>query len=165
MNRTVLAGLIAGLLVASPVVLFAQPGKPMMGKGHEKMMADLKLTTDQKSKIKELHEQHRQEMKPFHEKMKGVRDKVKAELVKPAPSKPALDGFAAELGDLHRQMALTRNDHLLQVKALLTPEQFSKLVERDWMGKDGKKGCCPHRGKGKGCQGCPHHKGPAVDEK
>ncbi|MBN1127377.1 MAG: Spy/CpxP family protein refolding chaperone [Chitinispirillaceae bacterium] len=143
-NRMVMLGVLAGSLVLSPLAVSALPDDSRMGKGHEKMMADLKLTGDQKTKLKELHQQHLQEMKPFRDKMKGVRDKVKAELVKPAPSKPALDGYAVELGDLHKQMAIKRNEHLLQVKALLTPEQFSKLVDRDWKGKEGKKGWNPH---------------------
>jgi Spy/CpxP family protein refolding chaperone len=154
-NKTMVFGLLAGSLIMSPV--FAQPDTAHMAKCQDKMMTDLKLNADQKEKIKGLHKQHRESMKPFHEKMKAIRDQVKAELLKPQPSKQALDGFAANLGELHKQMALMRNDHLLQFKAILTPEQFSKLVNRDCMGGKGMKGCCP--GMGMMNDSCKFHKG------
>ena len=171
-NRIVVLGLLAGSLVLSPLAVFAQPDTAHMGKCREKMMTDLKLNADQKAKIKELHKQHRESLKPFFEKMKATREQVKAELLKPQPSKQALDGFATKLGDLHKQMAQMRNDHLLQFKAILTPEQFSKLVNHDCMGGKGMKGCCPgmgmmkdsskhHGGPGKGMEkgGCMHMRG------
>ena len=170
-NKTMVFGLLAGSLIMSPLAVFAQPDTAHMAKCQDKMMADLKLNADQKEKIKGLHKQHRESMKPFHEKMKATREQVKAELLKPQPSKQALDGFAANLGDLHKQMAQMRNDHLLQFKAILTPEQFTKLVDRGCMGGKGMKGCCPgmgmmndscrkfHHGPGKGMGmekgGCP----------
>jgi Spy/CpxP family protein refolding chaperone len=162
-NRTLVLGLLAaGSLMLSPLVVSAQPDGPGKGKNHEKMMAELKLTAEQNEQLKGLHQQHRQDMKPFQEKMKGIRDKVKAELLKPAPSKPALDGYAAELGDLHKQMALKRNEHLLQMKAILTAEQFAKLVNKDWMGGERMKGRSPRHGKGK--DGCKQKKGSGPDE-
>jgi Spy/CpxP family protein refolding chaperone len=149
-SKTLLFGLIAGSLIAAPPALWAQPDSTKMEKHHEKMMADLKLSADQKAKLKDLRTKKLAAMKPFREKMKSIREKIKTELLKPQPSKQALDGFAAELGDLHKQMAQMRNDDLLQLKAILTAEQFSKLVNRDWMGG-------PHRGMGKDRHGGPGH--------
>jgi Spy/CpxP family protein refolding chaperone len=146
----------------SPLTISAMPDSAMMGKHHEKMMQELKLTADQNTKLKELHKQHRDAMKPFFEKMKGIRDKVKTELLKPQPSNQILDGYAVELGDLHKQMAQKRNEHLLQIKAILSADQFSKLVNRECMGP-GMKGDGPHmKGMGKG--GCPHGGGPGMGE-
>ena len=162
-NRTVVLGLLAaGSLMLSPLVVSAQPDGPGNGKHHDKMMADLKLTAEQKEQLKGLHQQHRQDMKPFFEKMKGIRGKVKAELLKPTPSKPALDGYAAELGNLHKQMALKRNEHLLQMKAVLTADQFAKLVNKDWVGGERMKGRSPRHGKGN--DSCRHQKGSGPDE-
>lgn len=158
-NAAIVSGLFAGMLAFGPAVAANPPDCPRMEKHHEKMMTDLKLNADQKTKLQEFRKQHREEMKPFHETMKSIRDKVKAELLKPQPSKQVLDGLAADLGEQHKKMALMRNDHLLQVKAVLTPEQFSKLVSRDWMAGPGIKGCphkgdCPHKGNKK--RGCRH---------
>jgi Spy/CpxP family protein refolding chaperone len=151
-----LLGLIAGSLIAFPFSIAAKPDSAMMEKHHEKMMADLKLSADQKAKLKDQRSKHMESMKPFREKMKGIRERIKAELLKPQPSKQALDGFAVELGDLHKQMAQMRNDHLLQLKSILTPEQFSKLVNRDWRDGPGMRGG-PHRWMGKDKRGGPGH--------
>jgi hypothetical protein len=62
--------------------------------------------------------------------------------------------LAVNLGDLHKQMALMRNEHLLQFKAILTPEQFSKLVNSDCMGGGGMMGKHGHM----------HGDGPGPDE-
>jgi Spy/CpxP family protein refolding chaperone len=149
--RTALFGLITASLMMSPLAVSAMPDSATMGKHHDKMMQELKLTPDQNTKLKELHQQQMEAMKPYFEKMKGIREKVKAELLKPQPSKQVLDGYAVELGDLHKQMAQKRNDHLLQVKAILNAEQFSKLVNREGMGP-GMMGGCKHDGN------CPHKK-------
>jgi Spy/CpxP family protein refolding chaperone len=160
--KTVMLGLIAGALVVSPLGISAQPDEARIGKHHDKMAAELKLNDEQKAKLKELHKANREAMKPFFEKMKGVRDKIKAELLKPESSKQALDGFAAQLGDLHKQMALKRNQHLLQVKKVLTPEQFKKLVSRDWKHRTGIKGKRPHKGERRDMRG--HGPGPGPGE-
>jgi Spy/CpxP family protein refolding chaperone len=177
-NRIVILGLLAGSLALSPLAAAAQPDSTHMAKCRDKMMTDLKLNADQKAKIKELHKQHRESMKPFFEKMKGIREQIRTELLKPQPSKQALDGFAAKLGDLHKQMAQKRNDHLLQFKAILTPDQFSKLVNNDCMGGKGMRGhhgkkgmmndSCRkfHHGPGKGMgkHGCMNGEGPGMHE-
>jgi Spy/CpxP family protein refolding chaperone len=166
--RTSLFGLITASLMLSPITVSAtMPDSANMDKHHEKMMQELKLTPDQKTKLKELRKQHMEAMKPFFEKMKGIRDKVRNELLKPQPSKQVLDGFAVELGDLHKQIAQTRNEHLLQVKAILNPDQFSKLVNREGMGPE-MKGGFPHQGnwphnKNMGKGGCKHGKGPGPE--
>ncbi len=92
---------------------------------------ELNLTKDQKEKLKAL----RQEMQPLREKhmesIKAVKDKIKAELEKPNLSEGILYGYAGEMGELHKQMAKDRIDHLLKVKKILSPEQFSKLIEME----------------------------------
>jgi Spy/CpxP family protein refolding chaperone len=152
---------LAGSLFLTPLAANAgDPPAPQppamdsarMEKHHQKMWAELKLTPDQKSKFQALHKQTRETMKPFFEKMKGIMEKSKAELLKPQPSLKTLDGYAAEMGDLHKQMAQKRVEQLLQIKAILTPEQFTKLLSRDFMGPP--EGFGPGKGMGKGR---PHH--------
>jgi Spy/CpxP family protein refolding chaperone len=152
---------LAGSLFFAPLAQAVQPpaqapDDSLHGKQHEKFFAELKLTPDQKTKLQALHKQMRETAKPFFDQMKGIMEKSKAELLKPQPSKQVLYGYAAQLADLHKQMAEKRADHLLQVKAILTPEQFSKLLSHEPpMGPEGfrhgdGKGKGPHHGKDKG---------------
>jgi Spy/CpxP family protein refolding chaperone len=130
-SKAMTIALLAGSLAMSPVALSAQPSDSAKAKHMEKMFADLNLTQDQKTKLKALHEQQKDQHKQVFDQMKALREKTKAELLKPQPSKQVLDGYAAQFGDLHKQLAQKRTEHLLQVKAILTPEQFTKLLSHE----------------------------------
>ena len=122
-------------------------GRPMMGKH----FAELNLTSDQKDKLKELRKQWMESAEPVFEQMKAVREKAKAELLKKEPSQQALDDCAAQMGDLHKQLSQKFQAHMLKAKAVLSAEQFEKLMNFDWMGPGpGMEGGWKHHGeKGK----------------
>jgi hypothetical protein len=84
--------------------------------------------------------------------MNGLNEKVKVELLKDQPSKQVLDGYAAQLADMQKQLLQKRYDHVLQAKSILTKEQFSKHVSHEWMGPQCT-GMC--EGMGEGGHGCP----------
>jgi Spy/CpxP family protein refolding chaperone len=100
----------------------------------KKKFAELNLTTDQKDKLKALHKEGMETAKPLFDQMKAIREKVKAELLKSEPSKPVLDQYAAQLGDLNRQLIQNMHTQALKAKTILTPEQFSKMVNFEWVG-------------------------------
>jgi Spy/CpxP family protein refolding chaperone len=132
-----------------PPMVSAQPNDTMMQKPFQKMIHDLKLTPDQQAKLQAQHRQMREEGKLIFAQMKGIRDKEKMELLKDKPSKAALDDYATQLAELHKQLIQKRHEHLLQAKAILTPEQFSKLVNHESRGP-GPDGDWPHKNKGGG---------------
>jgi Spy/CpxP family protein refolding chaperone len=130
-SSVLVSGLMAGALMLWPLVASAQQKDPMTQKHFQGLVNDLKLTPDQQSRLKTQHQQMREEGKAVFKEMKKVREKVRAELLKDKPSKPALDEYATQLAGLHKQLIQKRHEHLLQAKAILTPEQFSKLVNRE----------------------------------
>ena len=134
-NIATVVGFLAGTLMLSPLAAVAQPDDTMMQKPFQKMIKELNLTQDQKTKLKALRKQMKEPRQQIIDQMKGVRNKIKEELLKDKPSKTVLDGYASQLGELSKQIAQKLADHLLQVKAILTPEQFTKLVNHDWMGQ------------------------------
>jgi len=151
MKRNVLfLSACAGILVASSIAFSAQPGDSAMEKHHEKMMADLKLTADQQLKIQALHKEMMESGKALFEQMKGINEKVKAELLKDQPSKQVLDGYATQLADIQKQLMQKRYDHMVQVKTILTKEQFAKHVSQECVCAPGA-GICG--GMGEGCRG------------
>jgi Spy/CpxP family protein refolding chaperone len=127
------------------------------------MAKELGLSTQQKSQLREL----RKEMRDFHrsqmDKMRALRDKSKGELLAASPNKEILYGFAREMGELRRVMAEKEADHLLKVKAVLTPDQFEKLLKMDFGQRKGPGPAGCHdtlQGKwlhGRGPNGGPHH--------
>ena len=125
--------------------------------------ADLKLSEDQKVQLKKM----RDEMKAVHEqsfeKIKDLRQKIKDELLKPVPGRSALTTLSQQLEQINTTLAEQRIDHLLKVKALLSEEQFKKMLGHEfWGDKMGERGEGPGmRGGKEGCAimkkegGCP----------
>jgi Spy/CpxP family protein refolding chaperone len=153
MNKTVVLGLLAGAFLVAPLMASVQPNDANRQRPFQKMINDLKLTPDQQAKLKAQHKQMREDGKQLFEQMKSIREKVKAELLKDKPSKIALDDYATQLAGLHKQLIQKRHEHLLQAKAILTPEQFAKLVNHEWQGPGGPEGERPYKGMGKGSCG------------
>jgi Spy/CpxP family protein refolding chaperone len=156
-SKVLLLSACAGILVVSSIAFSAQPNDSAMEKHHQKMMADLKLTADQQSKIQALHKGFETAGKTLVEQMKGINEKVKTELLKDQPSKQVLDGYAVQLADIQKQLIQKRFDHVLQVKTILTKEQFSKHISHEWMGCAG---MCEVIGEG----GHGHEKGESMDK-
>lgn len=132
-KKTITLGILAGALMMSPLSTRAQPADTPVQRPMQKMIRELNLTPDQKTKLKALRGQMKDVRQQIVEQMKGIRNKIKEELLKDKPSEKTLDGYAAQLGELSKQIAQKMSSHLLQVKAILTPEQFKKMVSFDWM--------------------------------
>jgi Spy/CpxP family protein refolding chaperone len=143
-NKVVILALAGWALTMSPLMASAANCDSTQYPSMKKKIAELNLTADQQAKLKTVHEDRMATAKPLFEQMKTIRDKLKTELLKTEPSKQVLDGYASQLGDLHRQLVQNMNEHLLRVKAILTTEQFSKMVNFDWMHS----GPGTHRGRG-----------------
>lgn len=128
-----IAPLAAFTIITAGAVSFAQTPPPAPQEHMQKMWNDLGLTDDQKEKLKAVHQEGRDMRHKDMEALKTLRQKMKEELLKPSPSKATLDGYATEMGNLSKRMTQARTDHLLKVKSILTPEQFSKLLDKEWM--------------------------------
>jgi Spy/CpxP family protein refolding chaperone len=116
---------------------------------HQKWWAQLNLSEDQKAKLKTLRVDMKDFRKANFEKMKSILDKSKEELLKAAPSKVVLYGYAKEMGDLHKAMSEHMADHMLKMKTILSKEQFQKLLKNNFlhgMGHPGNGPRPPHDG-------------------
>jgi Spy/CpxP family protein refolding chaperone len=159
MNKIVRAAFIAGVCFVAVAIAAAPRDSCGIKEGPrgEKMARELGLSTQQKAKFKEFREEMRDVRKAHMEKMKALLDKSKEELRKPSPSRDVLYAYARESGELRRVMAEKEADHMLKVKAVLTPEQFNKLLGKDFMLRRGHGPDGPRGDKG------PHEHGPHGD--
>lgn len=135
-----LISLCAVLLIMSAATAFGVPESATAARdsSHQKWWAQLNLTVDQQAKVKTLRAEMKDFRKANFEKMKSLLDLSKAELLKAAPNKSVLYGYAKEMGDLHKTMSEHMADHMLKMKSILTKEQFEKLLSRDmFMGPHG----------------------------
>jgi Spy/CpxP family protein refolding chaperone len=136
--------------------------------GEHPFWKQLNLSPEQTAKLKALRDEQAPRRKANQEKMAELRGKIREEMLKDKPDQAALDKYAAQTGELHKQMAMDRSAHLLKIKQVLTKEQFARMLDKQdrqmmpGMGcgfpGDSAKGC-KHQGKGcKGAmKGCPHN--------
>lgn len=149
------------LLVVMIVVgsLFAQGPRngqgPQGGKGKGARMAqELGLSEQQQADLKALREKHRAERKDTRGEVKALRKQIAEELKKSSPSKSKIKTLADKIGAIHSANAIRMADHMLEVKKILTPEQFSKMLDlKEQKGNNGPK----HKGKGRGPGGKKQH--------
>jgi Spy/CpxP family protein refolding chaperone len=133
----VVAGMLAGA--------YAGEGKRRPPRDHRDFEEELDLTAKQRAELKKLHEGVHEGLKEFKKKMRELRATLKDELSKDTPDKAALETYAESMGALAQQMATHRVEHLLQVKEVLTAEQFAALLSKEPMLREG------HRPRG--CKG------------
>lgn len=116
------------------VSLLVSPVWSQMGQ-HARWMSDLGLTQEQQSKLLKIHNEKRESSVKHRDSIASVRLKIKNELVQPNPSKQNLDAYAVALGKLHSEQIQNNTEQMLKIKEILTPEQFSKMVDKGWKGQ------------------------------
>jgi len=93
-----------------------------------RMWAELNLTADQEAKFKEINAQYAPARRENSQRIEELREKINQEILRDKPSKSMLIQYAGTIGELQKKMSLASVGHLLDVKAVLTPEQFKMFV-------------------------------------
>ena len=135
-NFAVVCMVVSGFLIA-PVVHADEGWKGM----HEKIYAQLKLTDEQKKKLEDNKTKHHGQKEGTFKKMRSLREALKQELMKPALDMNKINEIQAQIKASQAQMADDRLNHILEVRAILTAEQFAKftaLMEKRKHGSQGK---------------------------
>jgi Spy/CpxP family protein refolding chaperone len=133
-SRMMAVVFMSSALMLSSLSAAARRNDSLLQKPFQKMIIELNLTQEQQVKLRAQHKQMLEEGKVIFEEMKKVREKVREELLKDKPSKSTLDDYASQLAGLHKQLIQKHHEHLLQTKAILSPEQFSKLLNHEGKG-------------------------------
>jgi len=93
-----------------------------------KMWAELNLTAEQEAKFKEINAQYAPARRENAQRIEELREKINQEILRDKPSKSMLIQYAGTIGELQKKMSLASVGHLLDIKAVLTPEQFKMFV-------------------------------------
>jgi Spy/CpxP family protein refolding chaperone len=137
----------------------APPGSPPNEARMEERMArmdkELGLTAEQRKKLKEHRQSHRGEAKKFFEEIRTKREALREELEKPDFDKDKVKALNEELKALQNRMADHRLEGILEVREILTPEQFKRFHEM--AGERRQK----HMGQGEGKR---EHRGPSPED-
>lgn len=132
-----LAALSLGLALPSA---FAKPqeadgnkrGGPRMERRNtddrrERMFKELNLTPEQKEKLKAHREANRQRAETLRQAMRAKREAMRLELEKPDFKADRARALHEDLKKLQAQAADARFNGILEVRQILTPEQFQKF--------------------------------------
>ncbi len=165
--KTKIAGLMMVLMALSAPVVYAdngggdadswhQGGDWHHGKQDHMMAKILGLTDDQVKQLKDSRLKQKEAMKSVFEQMKTNREALEAEITKAAPDMGKINDIQTQIKTLLSQMVDNRLNAVMEVKKILTPEQFAgymalkkermmmkhmkghcKFVHKDGFDKDG----------------------------
>jgi Spy/CpxP family protein refolding chaperone len=100
----------------------------------------LNLTSEQRGQIEAQRVQAREKMRDLRESLMGKRRELRRELEKSDSDRKKLDSTIAEVKDLHMQITDQRVNNVLQMKGILTNEQFKMLQALERKERRGRKG-------------------------
>ena len=135
-SKNQLTGLMVALMaLCSPMVYADNDGgdaKPMHEQGdwhhghNDEMLAKvLNLTQDQAKQLEDLHQKNKDAMKSTLEQMKSSKEAFDAEIVKASPDMNKINQAQTQIKNIMSQMTDMRLNSLMEIKKVLTPEQFA----------------------------------------
>ncbi|MBD3419504.1 MAG: periplasmic heavy metal sensor [Chitinivibrionales bacterium] len=133
--KNLFLAIIGATLMLNPAVSHSGEQNIRGERIKQKLVERLQLTDEQATRLVELRRQIREKKRVEYRKIKAIRKQIKAELAKENPDKAQLDSFAGELGEIHEFVTRNYLQHLIEVKAVLTTEQFEKILKWKWVGK------------------------------
>lgn len=152
MNKRLSFALSFAVIMLIPAFLFAQMGGMRGECGHGWMGLD--LDDEQQMKMEKMSLEHRLAGVDLRAEQMKLRLEMKGEMLKDEPDRKALEKFAKSLAANREKMQMNRIRHMLDVKKVLTPEQWKVFVGHHYAkeGRRGGRGC--HEGiRGKGMKG------------
>jgi Spy/CpxP family protein refolding chaperone len=145
MKKVQLAGIItAGLIFAGTPALFAKQPCPnadmpefrhemrgdMPEKMHERLMQELNLTTDQKARMKQSRELFRNQTKQLMQELQDKREALRQELDRTTTDRSRVTALSSDIKSLTSQLMDVRIQSVLELKDILTPDQYAKLMQK-----------------------------------
>ena len=98
------------------------------GQRIQEIYNQLDLTDDQKKLLEANKQQRRGIMQRTRQEMKAAREAFQAEMMKPQLDMAKINAIHDQIKTLQSQLEDNRLSSILAVRAILTPEQFSKFV-------------------------------------
>lgn len=101
--------------------------KERMEARKQEMFKELNLTEDQKQKLEENRKKHKDDAQALRNNMKELRTAMRQELEKESLDMAKINQIQGQMKEAHAQMMDSRLQGILEVRGVLTPEQFKKF--------------------------------------
>jgi len=125
-------------------------GQPAEGKGHRKLIAQLKLSEEQKKDFDKIHVDMEKQQIDQKAKNETARVELRQLLKAENPDKSAIEKKMNEIADLEVQMRMVKINFWFDINKLLTPEQQKTWKNALEAGPEMKQKMMKHRGMEKG---------------
>jgi Spy/CpxP family protein refolding chaperone len=99
-----------------------------MREKRQDIYSQLNLTQEQKKRLDDNRLKNREKIKEMMEKARSERVALNQELLKPKLDMNTINEIKARLNALYTQMTEDRLNSILEVRNVLTPEQFAKFI-------------------------------------
>jgi len=138
--KTTIAGFMTALMALCVPVVYADTGDVKSPGGGEashqdgdwhhgqkdnKMAEILNLTEDQQKQLKEAHQKQKEAKKTVFEQIKANRTAFDTEITKAAVDMAKINDIQAQLKTIQAQMVDNHLNSILEIKKIMTPEQFA----------------------------------------
>lgn len=110
-------------------VMMIQKKREMKEQFKDRMKEELGLSDEQQQKIEEQRNSHFELATQNYEIIKNLKDQLQAELEKPELDEPKIRSIHDQLKALKNKMADLRLEGILEVRKILTAEQFKMFHE------------------------------------
>ena len=100
------------------------------GQWTQEIYSQLNLTQAQKKQLEANKQQHRAIMESARREIKADKETLKEELMKPKLDMPKINAVHGQIKALQNQMADSKLNSILAVRAILTPAQFKIFQDR-----------------------------------
>ncbi len=117
---------------------FGKKDKVAWEKKMEKVYKQLGLTDEQKARLKEHREKNQAQRKEYYQEIKAKQEQIRQELQNDQFDVNKVRQIHNELKELRSKMEDFRLEGIIEVRQILTAEQFKKFMELKSEGKDKK---------------------------
>ena len=106
----------------------AQKRHEGVGKKFQEVYSQLNLSDDQKKQLQNNRQQNKDKRKAMFEKMRATKEAFDQELMKPDLDMNKINEIQLQFKASQSQMIDDRLNSILEVRKIMTPEQFSKFI-------------------------------------
>lgn len=135
-TKTKIAGLMVAIMALSIPMVYADNGMGDKDSWHQggdwhhgpmDQMIDqiLNLSDAQVKQLKDIHKKQKEAMQSFFEQIKANKEVFNAEIIKATPDMNKLNDIDTQLKALQSQMLDNHLNTILEIKKIMTPEQFA----------------------------------------
>lgn len=131
---------LAGMITTSTAEAAPAGARDRSAAKADRLCARLACSPDQKAKVQQIKVSKAPQMKAARDQLRALQAQVQAELRRPSPDAKAIARIDAQIASQRAAMHSQRRASQLQLLALLTPDQRTKLLDHAGKHKRGGKG-------------------------